>query len=236
MSTTTTSPRQEAQDAPGPIVLGVPASPGTRRQDLVLRTADVTLSGLTLAAALPVLVGVAAAIRLVDGAPVLYRGTRLGLGGRPFTMYKFRTMRPGAEERLASLYGPALQEAGRVETTRVGRFLRPTQLDELPQLVNVLRGDMSLVGPRPLRPAFYGELAERVPGLWQRFRVRPGLTGFAQMRQDKVTPWEQKLAHDLEYVADRSLRLYATCVARTAVRVAGQSARGFHELIAGRSD
>jgi lipopolysaccharide/colanic/teichoic acid biosynthesis glycosyltransferase len=102
--------------------------------------------------------------------------------------------------------------------------LRPTQLDELPQLINVVRGDMSVVGPRPLRPQFYASLSQRVPNAWQRFAVRPGLTGFAQVRQTNVTPWEEKLAHDLEYIADRSLGLYARCCAETALRVAAQTA------------
>jgi lipopolysaccharide/colanic/teichoic acid biosynthesis glycosyltransferase len=100
------------------------------------------------------------------------------------------------------------------------------QLDELPQLLNVLRGDMSMVGPRPLRPQFYAALSDRVPNVWQRFAVRPGVTGFAQIRQDNVTPWEEKLAHDLEYVADRSLGLYLRVCGLTAARVARQSAAG----------
>ena len=203
-----------------------PATVERRREDVVLRAADVAIAGTVLALTAPVTLAIAAFARVLDGGPLLYRGERLGLAGRPFTMYKFRTLRTGAEERLAGLYGESLQAAARQETTRVGRFLRPTQLDELPQLWNVLRGDMSMVGPRPLRPQFYGELSQRTPGVWQRFAVRPGVTGFAQMRQDNVTPWEWKLAHDLEYVADRSLGLYARCCGVTALRVAAQTARG----------
>jgi lipopolysaccharide/colanic/teichoic acid biosynthesis glycosyltransferase len=203
-----------------------PATVERRREDLVLRAADVAIAGTVLAVTAPVTLAIAALSRALDGGPVLYRGERLGLAGRTFTMYKFRTLRTGAEERLAGLYGESLQVAARQESTRVGRFLRPTQLDELPQLWNVLRGDMSMVGPRPLRPQFYGELSASTPGMWQRFAVRPGVTGFAQMRQDNVTPWEWKLAHDLEYVADRSLGLYARCCGETALRVAAQTARG----------
>jgi lipopolysaccharide/colanic/teichoic acid biosynthesis glycosyltransferase len=203
----------------------VPIAPPNRRRDMALRAADLTIAGTVLVITLPLTATVAAVGRLVDGGPVLYRGPRLGRGGEPFTMYKFRTLRAGAEERLAGLYGPALQEAARAESTRLGRVLRPAQLDELPQLVNVVRGEMSMVGPRPLRPQFYAALSDRVPNVWQRFAVRPGVTGLAQLRQDNVTPWEQKLAHDLEYVADRSLGLYARCCGRTAARVATQSAR-----------
>src|SRR4051812_17391532 len=213
-------------EMPSPAVSLDPATVERRREDVVLRAADVAIAGTVLAVTAPVTLAIAAFTRALDGGPVLYRGERLGLAGQTFTMYKFRTLRTGAEERLVGLYGESLQVAARRETTRVGRFLRPTQLDELPQLWNVLRGDMSMVGPRPLRPQFYGELSRRTPGVWQRFAVRPGVTGFAQMRQDNVTPWEWKLAHDLEYVADRSLGLYARCCGVTALRVAAQTARG----------
>jgi lipopolysaccharide/colanic/teichoic acid biosynthesis glycosyltransferase len=212
----------------------VPVAPPNRRRDIVLRAADLTIAGTVLVVTLPLTATVAVVGRLVDGGPVLYRGQRLGRGGVPFTMFKFRTLRVGAEERLAGLYGPALQQAARAESTRLGRILRPAQLDELPQLVNVVRGEMSMVGPRPLRPQFYAALAERVPNVWQRFAVRPGVTGLAQLRQDNVTPWEQKLAHDLEYVADRSLGLYARCCGRTAARVATQSARTLASGLRGR--
>jgi lipopolysaccharide/colanic/teichoic acid biosynthesis glycosyltransferase len=221
------SPLTPVEPAAAPGAHRPPPTPEPdRRQDRVLRAADVTIAAAVLTVTLPVTATIALLIRVIDGVPVLYRGERLGLGGQPFEMYKFRTLRVGAESRLAGLYGTTLQDACAAETTRVGRFLRPSQLDELPQLVNVLRGDMSMVGPRPLRPAFYAALAERVPDVWQRFAVRPGVTGFAQIRQDNVTPWEEKLAHDLEYVADRSLGLYARCCGQTAARVARQTARG----------
>jgi lipopolysaccharide/colanic/teichoic acid biosynthesis glycosyltransferase len=97
--------------------------------------------------------------------------------------------------------------------------LRATQLDELPQLVNVLRGDMSIVGPRPIRPAFFEELVVDIPQYWQRLVVRPGLTGFAQLRMRRDTTWAEKLAHDLEYLADRSVRLYLRIVLATVARL-----------------
>jgi lipopolysaccharide/colanic/teichoic acid biosynthesis glycosyltransferase len=218
-------PTRATRTVDAPAAVAAPAA-GARRQDRALRAADVAIAGAVLTLTLPVTAAIAAAVKLADRGPVLYRGTRLGRGGAPFRMYKFRTLRVGAERRLAGLYGDELQQAAAAESTRVGRFLRPAQLDELPQLWNVLTGEMSLVGPRPLRPQFYEELARQVPNLWQRFAVRPGLTGLAQVRRDNVTPWSEKLAHDLEYVADRSLGLYARCCAETTLRVARQTGSG----------
>jgi lipopolysaccharide/colanic/teichoic acid biosynthesis glycosyltransferase len=141
-------------------------------------------------------------------------------------MVKFRTLRRGAEERLGPYLGAELVERTRGEYTPVGRWLRATQLDEIPQLINVLAGDMSLVGPRPIRPRFFEELAEELPAYWQRLVVRPGLTGFAQVRRGYETSMAEKLAHDLEWIADRSVRLYLRTLAVTASRVLRQSLRG----------
>src|SRR5947209_1728088 len=105
-------------------------------------------------------------------------------------------------------------------------WLKATQLDEIPQFINVLRGDMSLVGPRPIRPVFFEELAHDLPAYWQRLIVRPGLTGLAQVRRGYETSMAEKLAHDLEWIADRSVRLYLRTVTATAWRVLKQSARG----------
>ena len=99
--------------------------------------------------------------------------------------------------------------------TRVGRLLRAWKLDELPQLWNVVRGEMSLVGPRPIRPAFFEELCETIPAYWQRLVVRPGMTGLAQLRLSREMTWEEKLAHDFEYIADRSPGLYARVLVQT---------------------
>jgi len=168
---------------------------------------------------------IAAATLLADGRPVLYRGERVGRAGRFFTIVKFRTLRVGAEERLGHLLGPELVAATLREHTRLGRWLKASQLDELPQLWNVLRGDMCLVGPRPIRPRFFSELAHEIPAYWQRLVVRPGLTGLAQMRRGYETSMEEKLAHDLEWVADRSVPLYLRTLLSTAVRVLRQSLR-----------
>jgi lipopolysaccharide/colanic/teichoic acid biosynthesis glycosyltransferase len=201
------------------------ASPN-RRLDLMLRVLDVTFSSLSLLLALPLTLLIAAATMLADGPPLLYRGERIGRGGRMFEMLKFRTLRRGAEERLGPYLGPELVARTRLETTALGRWLRATQLDEIPQLWNVLRGDMSLVGPRPIRPRFFEELASQLPAYWQRLVVRPGLTGFAQVRRGYETPMAEKLAHDLEWIADRSVRLYLRTLSSTGLRVLGQSLRG----------
>jgi lipopolysaccharide/colanic/teichoic acid biosynthesis glycosyltransferase len=196
-----------------------------RGRDLGLRTLDILLSGLVLLLALPLIALIAAAILVTDGPPVLYRGERVGRGGRVFTMFKFRTLRGGAEERLGPYLGEELVRRTRAEYTPVGRRLRAAQLDELPQLWNVLRGDMSLVGPRPIRPIFFEHLAAELPAYWQRLVVRPGLTGFAQVRREYEASMAEKLAHDLEWIADRSVRLYLRTLAATAWRVVRQSAR-----------
>ena len=194
-----------------------------RRVDLELRALDVVFSALFLLLALPLLLLICVALLVTSGTPLFYRGERVGRDGRIFGMLKFRTLRRGAEERLGPYLGEELVERTREETTAVGRRLRAAQLDELPQLWNVLRGDMSLVGPRPIRPRFFEQLAAELPAYWQRLVVRPGLTGFAQVRRGYVTSMAEKLAHDLEWIADRSVPLYLRTLASTAARIVVQT-------------
>ncbi len=194
-----------------------------RRVDLELRVLDVTLAAFFLLLSLPVTVLIALAMLVTDGLPLFYRGERVGRGGRVFTMLKFRTLKRGAEERLGPYLGEELVVRTRAEFTPLGGWLRATQLDEIPQLWNVLRGDMSLVGPRPIRPRFFQELAGELPAYWQRLALRPGLTGFAQVRRGYETSMAEKLAHDLEWIADRSVRLYVRTLVSTAWRVLNQS-------------
>jgi lipopolysaccharide/colanic/teichoic acid biosynthesis glycosyltransferase len=194
-----------------------------RTVDLTMRALDVAIAGVALIVSSPLVLVTAAAIFLTSGSPVLYRGLRVGRHGRIFTMLKFRTLRPDAETRLGPYYGEELSRRTQAEVTRLGRWLRASQLDELPQLWNVLRGDMSVVGPRPIRPTFFEELARDIPQYWQRLVVRPGLTGFAQTRMGREESWAEKLAHDLEYVADRSVGLYLRVVVATVWRVLRQS-------------
>jgi lipopolysaccharide/colanic/teichoic acid biosynthesis glycosyltransferase len=194
--------------------------------DLAVRTLDIVFSALFLVVALPASLLIAASIALTSGRPIFYRGERVGRAGRVFHMVKFRTLRRDAEERLGPHLGTELVSRTRGEVTPIGRWLRATQLDEIPQFWNVLSGDMSLVGPRPIRPRFFEELAAELPAYWQRLVVRPGLTGFAQVRRGYETSMAEKLAHDLEWIADRSVRLYLRTVAVTAWRVLRQSVRG----------
>ena len=192
----------------------------------MLRLLDVLLSGIFLLVALPLALLLTLALWATGGRPILYHGERVGRGGRIFTMLKFRTLRADAEQRLGPYLGEELVRRTAAEFTPLGKWLKATQLDEIPQFWNVLRGDMSLVGPRPIRPVFFEELAHELPAYWQRLVVRPGLTGFAQVRRGYETSMAEKLAHDLEWIADRSVRLYLRTVWATGWRVVKQSLRG----------
>jgi lipopolysaccharide/colanic/teichoic acid biosynthesis glycosyltransferase len=192
---------------------------------VLLRVLDVLLSALFLLITLPLAVAIALIVLATSGRPVFYRGLRVGRGGRVFTMLKFRTLRGDAETRLGPYLGEELVRRTEDEFTSIGKWLKATQLDEVPQFINVLRGDMSLVGPRPIRPVFFEELAHDLPAYWQRLIVRPGLTGLAQVRRGYETSMAEKLAHDLEWIADRSVRLYLRTVVATAWRVLRQSLR-----------
>ena len=151
-------------------------------------------------------------IKLAGPGPIFYRGERLGLHKRPFTMYKFRTLRPDAEQ----IIGAALiTERDKLETP-IGRLLRDTRLDELPQLINVIKGDMNLIGPRPERPAIYEHLCKDIPGYDNRFVVRPGVIGFAQMFTPHSSPKRLRSLIDSMYskrcngiLADGRLLLYS---------------------------
>jgi lipopolysaccharide/colanic/teichoic acid biosynthesis glycosyltransferase len=197
------------------------ASP-PRPRDAVLRALDILLSAFFLLVSLPLSIPIAVAILMSSGRPLFYRGDRVGRGGQVFEMLKFRTLKLGAEDRLGPYLGEELVRRTQAETTSFGGWLRKTQLDEIPQLLNVLNGDMSLVGPRPIRPRFFEELAAELPAYWQRLIVRPGLTGFAQIRRGYETSMAEKLAHDLEWIADRSVRLYLRTLWATATRLLRQ--------------
>ncbi|MGA8217858.1 MAG: sugar transferase [Solirubrobacterales bacterium] len=197
-----------------------------RRVDVVLRGLDLLIAGSALILLSPLLGLLALATLITSGRPVLYRGERVGRAGHVFTMYKLRTLRPGAEARLGNVYGEELSRRTEGEVTMVGKAARLTHIDEVPQLFNVIRGDMSMVGPRPVRPAFFNRLCEEVPTYWQRLVVRPGVTGFAQTRITREDSWEDKLIHDLEYIADRSIRLYLRVLGATMARIVSLTLRG----------
>lgn len=145
----------------------------------------------------PLMLAIALAVRLCLGPGVLFRQQRPGLDGRPFTIFKFRTMRAAADAA-----GRPLPDAERL--TRLGRFLRQASLDELPELLNVIRGDMSLVGPRPLLMQYLGRYTQRQA---RRHEVHPGITGWAQVHGRNDISWEEKFELDVWYVDNRSLRL-----------------------------
>lgn len=194
-----------------------------RRIDFELRFLDIAFALFFAIVLLPAALVIALLVLVTSGRPVLYRGQRVGQGGRFFTMLKFRTLKRDAEARLGPYLGEELVRRTRDESTPVGAWLRASQLDEIPQLWNVLRGDMSFVGPRPIRPRFFAELATELPAYWQRLVVRPGLTGLAQVRRGYETSMAEKLAHDLEWIADRSLTLYLRTLVRTGFRVLRQA-------------
>jgi exopolysaccharide biosynthesis polyprenyl glycosylphosphotransferase len=168
------------------------------------RALDLAVALVVGLASLPVMLVFAVLIRL-DGGPVLFRQPRIGEGGRPFTVYKLRTMRMGVSSAAAQW-----ADADDPRVTRTGRVLRRTHLDEFPQLINVLRGDMSIVGPRPEQPEFVDRLERWVPFYTRRHLLKPGITGWAQVRcgyagSDFGSAW--KLCHDLYYLKHRSLSL-----------------------------
>ena len=205
-------------------VLALAAVPAHARSvDIALRTLDVTIAGAALVVLAVPMGVIGAGVAAVSGRPVLYRGRRVGRAGRPFQTFKFRTLRPGAEDRLAGLIGAELDARAEAEVTPLGRVLRQTHVDELPQLICVLRGDMAIVGPRPVRPAFFAQLVEEIPQYWQRLVVPPGMTGLAQIRMTRSIGWEEKLSHDLEWIADRSVSLYLRIILATAARVLRRS-------------
>jgi sugar transferase (PEP-CTERM system associated) len=172
----------------------------------VKRAMDVVVAAIGLVLSLPLMGVIAVAIRLTSPGPVLFRQARVGRGGRVFTLYKFRSMREDAEAETGAVW--AREDDERV--TPVGRILRRMRLDELPQFWNVLRGDMSLVGPRPERPEFVKELTRRIPFYGQRHTVKPGLTGWAQVRYrygSSVDDALEKLQYDLFYIKNLSIAL-----------------------------
>jgi undecaprenyl-phosphate galactose phosphotransferase len=165
-----------------------------RPYDLVKRAIDILIAGLALILSLPIQLVVALLVRINLGSPVLFTQQRPGRSGRMFTMYKFRTMRDITEDLVS--------DEDRI--TPFGSWLRSTSLDELPELLNVLKGDMSIVGPRPLLPEYLPLYTARQA---RRHEVRPGVTGLAQVKGRNAMPWAERLAWDVRYVETRSFAL-----------------------------
>lgn len=178
------------------------------------RLFDIAVAGIALALSSPLLAAAIVAVRLETPGSPIYRQRRIGRNGRPFDVLKLRTMVDGAEGMGAGL---AVDE-GDSRITRVGAFLRRTSIDELPNLVNVLRGEMAIVGPRPTVPSQVEQYTERQRG---RLAVRPGITGWAQVNGRATLPWAERIELDLWYIEHRSVRLDARILTRTVRMVFG---------------
>jgi len=183
---------------------------------VIRRAADIVVSSLALIVSSPVLALAALAIRLESPGGVIYRQGRVGLNGRPFDLIKLRTMVAGAEHLGAGL---AVNENDS-RITRVGALLRRTSLDELPNLLNVLRGEMSLIGPRPTLPIQVEQYTERQR---ERLAIKPGITGWAQVNGRASLPWSERIELDLWYIEHRSLALDLKILWRTVAMVLGGS-------------
>ncbi len=196
--------RAGVEDLDGLPVVHLTQVPLSGWMSLVKRALDVGISAAALGALSPLFAGIAAAVRLADGGPVFYRQRRMGLDGRPFDILKFRSMVVGAEEGT----GPTWASPSDPRRTRMGAFLRRWSIDELPQLVNVFKGEMSLVGPRPERPEFVREFKEKFPQYMLRHRVRAGITGWAQVHGWRGnTSLSKRIEYDLYYIDNWSLAL-----------------------------
>lgn len=213
---------------PGAAVLGDVAVVSVRQRPLfgaraaAKRLLDVLASATLLVLLAPLMLAIALLVKVTSRGPALFVQERMGLDGRPFEMLKFRTMREGAEDAT----GPVFARRGDPRTTGLGRVLRRLSLDELPQLWNVLRGDMSLVGPRPERAPFIEEFRRRIPGYMLRHAVKAGMTGWAQVHGLRgETALEDRLRYDLEYIDRWTLSFDLEILGRTAVQVvAGRNA------------
>ncbi len=178
---------------------------------LIKGVLDMGIALILLVSSLPLLLLAALLIKLTSPGPIFYRQRRVGKGGKEFMMYKLRTMVDGAEEKT----GPVLASSEDERVTWVGRWLRASRIDEIPQLLNVLNGTMSLVGPRPERPEFVQEFLRTIPGYAERLQVKPGLTGLAQVNGEYHTTAAYKLKYDLAYIYNYSLWLDIRILAET---------------------
>lgn len=176
----------------------------------VKRLLDIVLSAAGLVVLFVPMVIIGILIKIDSRGPVIYSQERLGKNGKPFMIYKFRSMTTDAENN-----GPQWADQDDRRCTKLGKVLRKTRLDELPQLYNILIGDMSIVGPRPERECFYIEFEKYIPGFKNRMAVTPGLTGHAQVNGGYDLLPEEKIVYDMEYIAKRSWRMDMQCVFKT---------------------
>jgi exopolysaccharide biosynthesis polyprenyl glycosylphosphotransferase len=190
-------------------------------KDYIKRAFDIVFALLFFVVLSPVMLVTIAIIKIESTGPAVFKQERLGLQGRAFVIYKFRSMRLDAES-----FGPAWAAKADTRTTRTGRFLRKYRIDELPQLINIMRGDMSFVGPRPEREYFYEKFVRKIPDFKVRLSVKPGLTGWAQVNGGYDIGPAEKLKYDKEYIRGFSFKMDLVIVLRTVgVVLKGTGAR-----------
>jgi exopolysaccharide biosynthesis polyprenyl glycosylphosphotransferase len=186
-------------------------------EEATKRLIDVVVSALVLIVGLPLWLLVAVVIKLDSRGPALYRQERVGKDGAPFNIIKFRSMQKDAERK-----GPQWAGHRDPRVTRCGKILRQLHLDEIPQMINILKGDMSLIGPRPERPVFVQKLLQEIPLYHRRLKVRPGLTGWAQVKHkydETIDDVKKKVQYDLFYIENMSLRMDFKIILNTAYHV-----------------
>lgn len=189
--------------------------------DFYQRILDIVLSLIGLVIGIPLMLIFGVLIKVEDRGPAIYKQERVGKGGKSFYLYKLRSMRTDAEK-----YGAQWAEKDDPRVTKIGRFIRKTRIDEIPQLFNILKGDMGVIGPRPERPQFTVQFNDEIPGFIDRLAVRPGLTGWAQVNGGYEATPEEKLKDDIYYIKNRSFILDMKIVLKTVgVVLTGHGAR-----------
>ena len=201
----------DGEDVNGLPLVEVMGAPIYGANEVIKRLIDILVSSLALLLLLPLILSIMILIKIESRGRVLFKQDRVGKDGKIFSLYKFRSMRKDAEKYT----GPVLADSDDKRVTKLGRILRKTRLDEIPQLTNVLKGDMSLVGPRPERPFFVEQFKREIPGYVQRLQVRPGITGLAQVHSTYEISARSKLRYDLLYVRKHSLFLDLEIILRT---------------------
>jgi len=181
----------------------------------IKRILDIIFSLFCIIILAPVFVLVAIAIKLESEGPIIFKQERLGLNGRVFKMYKFRSMRVGAEKQGSGQYS----YEGDPRVTKVGKIIRATSIDEIPQFINVLKGDMSIIGPRPPLTYHPWSFEEYTEVQRRRFLVRPGITGWAQINGRKELPWKRRIEYDIEYVENLSFNFDIKIFILTIIKV-----------------
>ena len=189
--------------------------------DIYQRVLDIVLSVIGILIGIPLMIVFGILIKVEDNGPITYKQERLGKGGKKFYIYKLRSMRTDAEK-----FGAQWAEKDDPRITKVGKFIRKTRIDEIPQLFNIIKGDMSIIGPRPERPLFTEEFNEEIPGFINRLAVKPGLTGWAQVNGGYEISPREKLTEDMYYIKNRSVLLDFKILFKTVkVVLTGDGAR-----------